>query len=276
MDNAKITFDKNNYNKNILTPAECMRWAVDKMMIKTSSILQALMYSENLEPEQLIDIHRTYLYERKMMSTIHNISILYDGGKLNTHFASYDVRHFLRSVVKYTHKLFRDSRIEFYIDCEKRSAYAVFDVKLMSFIIFNLISNSILHTKRREKTVNINASVKQNNFIISYKDNGSGISAAKRRTLFIPNNSVITREEIEESGGFMSVGLGLKASYKTAVDMGGSIECLPGKGAEFIITIPQKKDDIGFNEVCEADIDTDFALSLLAAPLLKEKFGEQG
>lgn len=244
MDNAKITFDKNNYNKNILTPAECMRWAVDKMMIKTSSILQALMYSENLEPEQLIDIHRTYLYERKMMSTIHNISILYDGGKLNTHFASYDVRHFLRSVVKYTHKLFRDSRIEFYIDCEK--------------------------------TVNINASVKQNNFIISYKDNGSGISAAKRRTLFIPDHSVITREEIEESGGFMSVGLGLKASYKAAVDMGGSIECLPGKGAEFIITIPQKKDDIGFNEVCEADIDTDFALSLLAAPLLKEKFGEQG
>ena len=69
--------------------------------------------------------------------------------------------------------------------------------------------------------------------VIRIKDNGRGMAEATRCKLFDP--FFTTKPEGKGTG------LGLSISYQIVVEKhGGAIECIsePGKGAEFVITIP--------------------------------------
>ena len=272
--------------KSNIIPAECMRWSVDKMIAKTSPMLQALMYSVNLDPDELECIYKTYLYEQKMMSFVHNVSILYNdlpgGESITVNIASYDVGHFLTSLTKQTLRIFDNTGLEIFIDCDKNCRYASFDLKLLGFIMYNIISNAIMHNNRKEKIIKINAEAKsehvsgknQKYLKISVKDNGPGINAAKRKTLFIKDTNMLPYDMIEKTGGFMKTGFGLKASYKAAKRMGGYIECLPGRGAEFVVSIPQKKEDEGCYEPHLDEPPAYELFSIYAGALLKIKYNE--
>lgn len=269
-----------------VSPLECVRWSVDKMISKTSPILQALMYSDNLAPDELENLYKIHLYELKTMSYIHNMSIICDNhpdsGKLSVNTASYDVMHFLTSITKQTLKIFDDSNIDISINCDKNCRYASFDVKLLGFIMYNIISNAITHNNRKEKIITINAGCEtyregkraRKVFTVSVKDNGPGVSAAKRKSLFAKESGLVQYDIIEKTGAFMEGGFGLKASYKAVLKMNGDIECLPGKGAEFKISIPQDNDILGFYETnAEAPSFSEF-LPIYASALLKIKFNE--
>lgn len=248
-------------------------WLADRMVGKTYPLLQYLIHSANLNPEQTDAVNKVYLHELKMMSSIHNISVICENQAADkVVFANYDVKHFLNSIIRQTLRFFAGSNITFDVECHKRCAHAAFDVKLLGFVMFNLISNTILHARRREKKVVITAAISCGNLVISYKDNGNGISKAKRRTLFNFDKNTIPREHIAKTGALSPLGLGLKASYVAMRNMGGTIECLPG--AEFLITIPQKDDPLSLYEVCEPEFDPEMVLRIFASSLLHES-GEE-
>ncbi len=292
---TKMSSDFNSYLSNSsketssdtkTNPVEYMRWSIDKMISKTAPMLQALMYSTNLDPDELECVYKTYLYEQKMMSFVHNISILYNdipgGDAIAVNIANYDVGHFLTSLTKQTLRIFDNSGIEIFVKCSKNCRYASFDLKLLGFIMYNIISNAIIHNNRKEKVIEINAKTEservsgknQKYLKISVKDNGPGINAAKRKTLFVMDNTMLQYDMIEKTGGFMKSVFGLKASYKAARRMDGYIEYLPGKGAEFVISIPQKDEVCGFYESQVAEPQMHELFPIYASALLKLKYNE--
>ncbi len=105
-------------------------------------------------------------------------------------------------------------------------------------VFFNMINNAINAMASVGGVLTVSTSKTKNNVVISFKDNGSGISSKNIEQIFEPFFS--TKPEIEGTG------LGLYISYKIINNHGGNIEVYsePEKGSTFVITIPRA-------DVCE-------------------------
>ena len=101
-------------------------------------------------------------------------------------------------------------------------------------IFTNLIVNSLLHAFDEDSSGNITISCRrdENDFILSYRDDGKGIAPEIINSVFEP---FFTTKR--NAGGS---GLGLYIVKTTIAKMGGQIKCASelGKGVEFLITIP--------------------------------------
>jgi len=114
------------------------------------------------------------------------------------------------------------------------SFYSVSDY--LNRIVDNLLSNAIKFSEHQSKII-IQASIENDQAIISIHDSGPGFSNEDRQFLFQRFKKLSARP----TGGESSNGLGL-AIVKTLVDrLHGEIELrsVLGEGAEFIVTIPQ-------------------------------------
>ena len=112
------------------------------------------------------------------------------------------------------------------------------DINNLIQVIINLISNSIqsYNGKPNEK-IYLNISADDSNVYISIKDNGCGMSDAKKNRLF---------KEMVTTKGKNGTGLGLYMSYSTIKGkFSGNIEFSSelNVGTTFIITIPLHKED---------------------------------
>lgn len=261
-------------NKTVeISPARMIQWTVDKMVSRTSVHLQGLMYAQNLLPEQLESLYIVHLNELNTYSRVRNIAELYgeadDVSSLK--YASYNPEHFLNSVTKHILRLTGEHNIEIFSSCDIRIKSAVFDLRRTSLILYNLISNSIMHTKLKQKVIEIRAFMRNNNFVISVKDNGRGISAEKHRNLFyaFENKPVLKSADLTDIGLSLG-GLGLSVCRKAARDMGGDVTYVSSmdRGNEFELTIPQSGRKIDFGETVLAEPDTDELKICLAGAIL--------
>jgi len=100
----------------------------------------------------------------------------------------------------------------------------------------NIIKNSLQAIKEEENgIIIINIEENNNNYIVSFKDNGNGISEEEAKKIFLPNFTTKT------SG----MGLGLAIVKNIIEGFGGqvSFESEYGRGATFFITLPVYKDE---------------------------------
>lgn len=117
-----------------------------------------------------------------------------------------------------------------------RSAPAGFtmavDREKMERVFFNLLSNAFKHTGANGD-VTVSVSVDDNNFVLTVKDTGEGISETDLRHIF---ERFFQSDKINPNGS----GIGL-ALTKTFVEMHGgeiTVESTQGEGSEFMVKIP--------------------------------------
>ena len=101
-------------------------------------------------------------------------------------------------------------------------------------ILQNLISNAVKFTEKGK--VEIIASTNGGNINVSIKDTGIGISADQLPHIF----DEFRQADSSTSRRFGGTGLGLAIAKKYAILLGGniSVKSIPGKGSEFILTLP--------------------------------------
>ncbi|MCG3120629.1 MAG: Sensor histidine kinase RcsC [bacterium] len=108
------------------------------------------------------------------------------------------------------------------------------DRSILMRVLTNLLGNAIKFTDKGE--IEVWARMRSNTFVISVRDTGAGIPAAKQKEIFEPFRQ-LENSETRRHGG---TGLGLAISKRMLMILNGEIEVEsePGKGAKFTIQIP--------------------------------------
>jgi PAS domain S-box-containing protein len=116
------------------------------------------------------------------------------------------------------------------------NAEIVFDKRILKHLLFNLVSNAIKFTGEG-KSIEVASSVAENNFSLTVKDNGIGISTEDQERLFERFFRAQNATNIQGTG----LGLSIVAKYvellNGTIDFKSELE----KGSTFIITIPTNK-----------------------------------
>ena len=122
------------------------------------------------------------------------------------------------------------------IDSTEENTFIKADKYMFQSVMQNLISNAIKFTNRKG-TIEIDSEETGNEFKISVKDNGIGISPEILERLF-DLETVSTRAGTEKESG---TGLGLIICKDMLEKQDGtiSVESEPGKGSKFTITLPK-------------------------------------
>lgn len=135
--------------------------------------------------------------------------------------------------VKYTVDIFPDHIIEFYTNAEE--IYYQFDNIYLTRIITNLVKNAIQSIEQQQKKVIVKIENQEDRFIISIKDNGSGISDENK-------DKVFEEKFTTKSSG---MGLGLYMVKQIVEDYNGKIwfETVVNEGTTFFLEFlkPQYK-----------------------------------
>lgn len=127
---------------------------------------------------------------------------------------------------------------EIELSTDVRNNFEIYvDRQMIETVIRNLISNAIKFSYPKGK-INLKAEEKENEIIISVKDEGIGINPDDIKKLFNIENNITTKGTNREKG----TGLGLILckdfiSYHTGKIW---VESSPGKGTTFFFTIPKK------------------------------------
>lgn len=142
------------------------------------------------------------------------------------------------SIIRGTAKVLSDSakqkQIVFYFELPHK-LYCTLDKNLISSILRNLLSNAVKFSQPQGSIV-ISASKKQNNLVISVKDNGIGMKRENLNKLFRMEESVALSGTLDKNG----TGLGLILCKEFIDKHGGKIwaESEEGQGSTFFFSIP--------------------------------------
>ncbi len=259
-------------NNNLSFPFMHIISAIDDLTKRAIPYQQTLLYAENLLPEYIECAYKTKLLIAKTYSIAHNTASLC--GELDNAFslklASYNVDFFLASSVEKIKSLYDNRNIDIAVDCSAECKKVILDIRRTSLILFNLISNAVIHSGVKDKKISIFARIENQNFILSVKDNGKGVPKSQHKHLFSAYQDKLTAVKLKEtSGGLFTSGTGLAVSLKAATEMNGSLSFIPtNNGAKFELIIPQDKKPLSVGEAIdyspsEYEIETYLADSLL-------------
>jgi len=108
------------------------------------------------------------------------------------------------------------------------------DVDRLKQILINLISNAIKYTEKG--SVEVNAMVKNKDFLITVADTGMGISVEDQARLF----QKFYRIKNEKTQNIIGTGLGLWITLEIAKRMGGkvTVQSIEGVGSHFTVYLP--------------------------------------
>jgi signal transduction histidine kinase len=147
-----------------------------------------------------------------------------------------DVREVIGDAVATTSQLFREKRVAL----REHSGPAMPPVRVdrdrLLQVLLNLLSNAVKFCDRPDSKVEIAARVENGSLRVDVMDNGPGISAQDRKTIF---------EKFRQVGDTLTgkpqgTGLGLPISRHIIEHFGGNIwvESEPGRGSTFSFTLP--------------------------------------
>jgi signal transduction histidine kinase len=105
-------------------------------------------------------------------------------------------------------------------------------------IAFNLVDNACKYAAQSEdRRVHLRLEASGRAFLLRVLDHGPGIASAERESLFQP----FSKSARDAANSAPGVGLGLALCRRLAVDLGGrlEVECTPGNGAAFTLTLPR-------------------------------------
>ncbi len=249
--------------ENFSAPLSAVRmaqWTVDKMVSYTAVLLQGLIYSQNLLPEQLEHLCAIQRYEQMAYSKIRNISELCsdEAEPISTlKLASYNAEHYLSAVTAHIRKLVSNHNVEISSFCDSSCKSVILDLRRTSLVVYNLVSNSIIHNRLKQKVINIRAFMRGGDFVISVWDNGRGIPPSVRRTMFSAYENIPALKSGTAINPLILSGLGLSVCKKAAHDMSGDVFYVSSKtgGTEFELIIPQTNRTGAFGDTTIAEPD---------------------
>ncbi len=236
---------------NKISPARLSQWAVDKMITDTEIPVQQLLHCRNYSPEQLEALYKIRLIQLTTQSKVRNIAELYGGDDSISalRLAAYDAEAYLSALINQILSFFNKDEVIINLKCDPIGS-VIFDLRRTNLIICNLISNSIIHSKKKVREILVKASLRADDLIISISDNSSRITAEKQKQLFCAFENNLVSADFSKASFNLS-GLGLPVCRKAARDMGGDVVFLPSpKYNIFELLIPQRKSDA----VCETAV----------------------
>ncbi len=226
-----------------ISPIRYAQWAFDNLSTEITPHLQLLRQSKNLTPEELRAAHKSLMNIYGTQAQMHNLAELFgeDDSISALKYCSYNAKQFIETIVRQIEKSIHSDKIHIHPSFGDGCNTVILDARRTSLILYNLISNSIIHTKSKEKIITIKLRMQGDNLIISVIDNGNGIPITKRKTLFSAFEEGILPSSLSKTGGgYMLSGLGLSVSQKAATDMRGQIRYVPSREhTEFEVSIPQ-------------------------------------
>jgi signal transduction histidine kinase/DNA-binding response OmpR family regulator/CHASE3 domain sensor protein len=160
-----------------------------------------------------------------------------ESGKMELEYSQVTIKDLMRGVKDLFEPVAKDKDITFNLHADDELQQIETDRLRLDQILRNLISNALKFTKQGSVTLNIEKDNEAFSFIV--KDTGIGIPKDKLETIF---------EAFQQADGstkrqYGGTGLGLSISRELAKLLGGVITVTSeeGKGSEFKLTIPAKK-----------------------------------
>ncbi|WP_094228803.1 Cache 3/Cache 2 fusion domain-containing protein [Methanolobus psychrotolerans] len=146
-----------------------------------------------------------------------------------------NIKEIMDELVVLIEPLIKEKNIDFEVNREFEKPEVNVDKMKIKQIILNLLSNAIKFTPKNGKVL-LNSKIVDNNFEISVSDNGIGIPADQKKSIFEPFKQVSSFANRSHDG----TGLGLAiVNYYVEMHSGKiDVESEVGKGSTFTITIP--------------------------------------
>jgi|GEM_PF-407996 len=157
----------------------------------------------------------------------------YENGNIVIKKQETEINSLIKSCYSELKYLAEDKSQKVIFNFEKEHINAFVDPMEIKRVILNLISNAISYTDERGK-IEISTEFRDKKIVISFKDNGKGISEEEKTRLFSKFTSY--SKKFRQVG----TGLGLYLSKKIIESHGGeiSLETEEGKGCCFIVSLP--------------------------------------
>lgn len=162
-----------------------------------------------------------------------------DAGFYEPSFKQHDIVDIIRRITLSVSEYAKQKNINLTFSSEINELSISCDIDMIERIMLNLISNAIKFTN---DLINISISKKDENVVITVKDNGRGIEKDKQDIIFLryrQGSNLFTRES-EGSG----IGLSLSKSLIEMHEGSISVNSELGKGCEFIFKLPIKTQEI--------------------------------
>lgn len=257
---------KNDVKK--ISPLRLALWEIDKLISENDANMQALLRSKNLTPEELENLYQIRYGLLAAQARVRNLAELYEHDDISSlRFAAYKAEEYLTAVVNRINTLFENKGIEITLECSQDCGNVMLDLRRTNLILYNLISNAIIHSRIKDKRITVGASMRGTDFIISVTDNGRKIAAAKQKQMFFAYESIVVKGQ-ELADPFKLRGIGLSVSRMAAREMNGEVTYLQSAPHNvFEVLIPQAQ----HGRICEPSafvLDKDELESCMASAIL--------
>lgn len=236
--------DKLSDDTKKISPVRISQWIVDKLIADTYSPMQYLLHGENYSPEQLEYLHKIRLLQLSTQAKVRNIAELYgeEDDISSLRLAVYNPKEYLSALINQIISLINNRKVEIILNWDDNCKGVVLDARRTNIIIYNLISNAVIHSKNATKLITVNAFMRGDDFVISVSDNGRKISVAKQKKLFSAFEHSLTVKTPKMIDPLCLSGLGLSVCRKAARDMDGDVVFVPSsKFNIFELSIPQRR-----------------------------------
>jgi len=175
-----------------------------------------------------------------------------ESGKLELHNEDVKIADILNNMEMLFSEFARNKKIKYTVSTANGLPENIFTDKVrVEQVIKNLLSNAFKFTPEKGSiSINVIPGIQEETISFCIKDSGIGIATDKQNIIF----EAFQQADGSTSRKYGGTGLGLSISRELVSLLGGSISVNsePGKGSEFILTIPVKAKIIVPGEVAEA------------------------
>jgi PAS domain S-box-containing protein len=204
-----------------------------------SSSFLASKYTQTEEQPQRLKHHNRIVSSVNMLTDTLNDFLQIgkiEEGKMTPRYADIDIFESTKSLINEIQAILKVGQHLTYTHIGE--AFVVLDHSMLKHIMMNLLSNAIKFSPDGAE-IELTTELKEDEFIVSVKDSGIGISREDQQHLFGRFFRGANVSNIQGTG----LGLHIVARYVELMD--GKIDCKSelDKGTEFIVTFKIKKDD---------------------------------
>ncbi|MDB5017088.1 MAG: hypothetical protein JWQ84_1920 [Mucilaginibacter sp.] len=179
-----------------------------------------------------------------------------ESGKMEMQNEAIKVADILHDMEMLFTEVARNKQIDYTISTDKNLPKIIFTDKVrVEQVLKNLLSNAFKFTPEKGSiSINVKAGTEAETVSFCIKDTGIGIPFDKQKIIF----EAFQQADGSTSRRFGGTGLGLSISRELVTLLNGKITLTsePGKGSEFVLTIPLKANVIPLKEESVATIET--------------------
>ncbi len=226
LDRAKTAFFSN-VSHEFRTPLTLMLGPLEDVLVETNGSLS------NKTREQLTVAHRNSIRLLKLVNTLLDFSRI-EAGRVRAAFAPTDLPALTAELCSVFRSMIEKAGIRFVVDCHPLDQPVYVDREMWEKIVLNLLSNAFKFTFEGEITVRllVHGSIVE----LHVADSGIGIPSVELSNVF----KRFHRVEGARGRSFEGSGIGLALVHELVKLHGGDISVTsgPGKGSEFIVSLP--------------------------------------